>query len=121
MTYEPANPITVPASGGCQPGVRAFEQFFGRWWGLPSLGCYNPASVVPGGGPSLHRDGRADPVGAARLACRRMEVGVDETDRDAVDPHALGGHLACEPDGERVERGLARGVVHVLPGAALRC
>lgn len=30
---------------------------------LPNLGCYNPASAVPGGSPSLHRDGRAADIG----------------------------------------------------------
>jgi len=63
MAYEPANPTTVPASGRCQSGVQAFQAFYTHWWGLPSMGCYNPASVTPGGSPSLHRDGRAEDVG----------------------------------------------------------
>lgn len=63
MAYEHANPVTVPPSGGCQPGVTQFQQWFQQWWGLPTLGCYNPASTVPGGSPSLHRDGRAADVG----------------------------------------------------------
>lgn len=63
MTYDPANPVTVAPAGGCQSGVSAFRAFYMRVWDLPSLGCYNPASVLPDGSPSLHRDGRAEDVG----------------------------------------------------------
>lgn len=47
----------------CRSGVHAFERYFGAVWGLPSLGCYNPASTLPGGGPSLHTVGRAVDIG----------------------------------------------------------
>lgn len=63
MTYDPANPYTVPAAGGCKPGLVAFRFHYMKWWELPSLGCYNPDSQLPDGSPSLHRDGRADDVG----------------------------------------------------------
>lgn len=58
-----ANPVTVPPSGKCLAGVQAFQAWYTREWELPSLGCYNPASVLPNGTPSLHRDGRAEDVG----------------------------------------------------------
>lgn len=55
MGYDPAG----GRSTGCRPGMSNEADFFMRKFQGGSLGCYNPASTLSGGTPSLHADGRA--------------------------------------------------------------
>src|SRR3954467_11502351 len=64
----------------------------------------------PGDGPwalvgvagALQRNSRAQALEAVGLAARRVQIGVDQSGRDAVDADAIGRQLAREPLGEAV-------------------
>ena len=46
-----------------------------------------------------------------------MDLGVDDARPHRVDADAFGRHFARQPDGERVDRALRRGIVDIVAGA----
>ena len=60
-----------------------------------------------------YRGGRAQNVGAVRLAAAGVDIGVDESRTDRVDPDALGAEFLGELQGQRVDRALGAGIVDV--------
>src|SRR5690606_24387462 len=53
-------------------------------------------------------------INPVAVAAGSLHLGIDKTRSHAVDPDALRSHFAGEPDGQAVDRALARSVVDVL-------